>query len=1520
MDRIEGNFLPMETRVSDGLTSWLGKLTFRQASREAGCSAVAGCLRLCALLAALLLHTTVSAQSPMADPERFTAATAAAGEGRLDELLAKWISAGTPAETIRMTLLEVVLPWDQPKVVRRWPASDTGRNAGLLSFERSAGLLLVRHSLEAAAGDELISRLQSRLSNASSAADSTVLLWQLAVLSRNPQRLRSAVHAAAALQPLQLTESTLEVLVFWMDAATAELGTTEAEIARSALDQLFPAALAVPTSSRCSQHLAGLALRMSRWHWLQDHAEQARRCLHLSDVLAERAADLQTETARVRMLVTHYTESARLLMLIGTPADAVQRLLVARSLLMNAMAAGGGELTELAGMAAVLQGVEPAVKYRLLEELLFLANGRELIVSEPVWPPAAPSPLLVASLPERVRERWFASSAGRQQAPIVPVAELTRTAVAAGITGELEERLGRLVQLGHAPAQLARLMLYLEQGRITAATDDAVQLLRRQRTEDVNEQRIDQQLLWSLQRSGIDFSFPLYDAIMRQPGPSMRTVLQSHRSERTPPGGLIWCEDPEFGRSGGPLLQAAHVTGDGVLLHQASRSSATCLLPWPVAGPFMFSLRTLLNSSQQSGTGFDGFAVFTAAASDRTLVGGTGSQATLSRTGRFHRPNEFGWHSVRVTGEQISLQVNGHPQWHMPVLDTSSPWLMMQIDGSGMGVFSDLELNDAVTVPREVRLSADSSLRGWSAHRYGQLLPRSDRVPTVAPATVRSGPSPPTANSDWSVTDDVIIGRSAGEGGSPGAIFPLSGVGFLQYSRPLYAGEVLTWEYEYQPGDDGACVALGSVAIQVRPEGVFVHGIPSDGLEWTMFPPDCEFRAGSALASALPVRSGWNSASLRVERDRGVLTVNDQQVLELPLAPLTDTRPGLCFRRGRSPYRVRRMVLRGDWPEQITNSDLQGLLRRQSETVIAEPKEQADQMMSIADEWVQLQRADEVLRECQDLSDEQRWQRLADWVLPPGGGRLRSAGVIVEQGITEGTAGDRRVDSPLQEWIRVAIRTGRLSDAESRLRQFTATNARTRAEGTAALALCAVIARRADAIDQLERLLPMLSAEGKGLRWLLLAVLDEGHARPELASVSRRIINSDLFDWQIDQQHTNAADARVLQLLAGLRARLEHTAHSESGKSNAGAADTALAPDSPAGRLRGWRVLSNSDNSVTVPGTANCDWLALPDGRVLLAPRSAEVFGILKRPIAGDFTFRLTVRGAAAEAGGPDSLPLPDFGGVCQEAAAKIPADASSARYQLERRGMDLTLTLNERPLLQRTLTGRELPWLMLRCGRVPGAVIEELQLETAAEEPDIVELPFDTSLSGWRQPLLPGGGSLRVERASDADWRADEARLVGAYRSESAGCWRPGLLQFMVPLPERLRISWSFRWEPGRWLVHPVVGDHVLFLEPGAGISVGRLSQVCGPRPEISAASVREACRKIEESRCELSGDPWQQAAVEIDGNGLELWLNGQPAAAWQLPDSEDRRFGFFHWSDQVGAEIRSLELRKWNRSAAAP
>ena len=62
-----------------------------------------------------------------------------------------------------------------------------------------------------------------------------------------------------------------------MDAAVARFPNTEAELARTALQNLLPNALSVPTAPRSSQHIAAIALRLARYRLLQDQSTPARR-------------------------------------------------------------------------------------------------------------------------------------------------------------------------------------------------------------------------------------------------------------------------------------------------------------------------------------------------------------------------------------------------------------------------------------------------------------------------------------------------------------------------------------------------------------------------------------------------------------------------------------------------------------------------------------------------------------------------------------------------------------------------------------------------------------------------------------------------------------------------------------------------------------------------------------------------------------------------------------------------------------------------------------------------------------------------------------------------------------------------------------------------------------------------------------------------------------------------------------------------------------------------------------------
>jgi hypothetical protein len=1412
-------------------------------------------------------------------------------------------------------------------------------------------------------------------------ADSALLLWHQAVSSGNSARLQEAVAATARLQPLHLTATSLEQLSTAMDAATARLGSADAETARVALQNFLPSTLAVPATPRGSQYLAALALRLARYQLLQDQPEQAGDCLHVADVLIERAAAGLPDASASRLLLAHSRETARLLTLAGTTADALQRLERTRILLLSTPDAAT-DLAELAMIAALLSHVEPITKYRLLESLLLPEDGGRLIVPDPAWKPVAPSAVLLQAIPQRIRDRWFtvpapaksavphAASVSNPLGPILPLAELVRTAVAGNLAEDLEARLNTLVNEGHAPALLARLMLRLELNRSAEAADDALKLLIRNRTADAIELRLDQQLLWALQESGHTPWLLNHPALEMLPPQSSAVAEQARGTTQKllPANALLWCEDPEFGRDSGPLIRAAEVSGDGLLLHQTMRGSASCLLPWPVSGPATLSLRTLLAPTMQAGTGFDAFAVLTAAASERSLAAGLGSQPSVSRAGRFQQPGEFGWQSVRVQPADVRFAVNGHSLWQMPAEPTSFPWLMLQIDGFGMGAFSDLQLADTMPVLREVRLSADASLHGWSAHRYGQLLPLSRRTPAVTAGT--SGTAP-TRNADWFAVDDTISGRSIVDPVAAGDAYPLATLAFLQYQRPLRPGDVLTWEYDFQPGADGDCLALGSLAIRVRPEGVFLHGVPAGPTEWILFPPERECRADQRTSELLPVRSGWNTASLRIESLRGVLTVNDQEVLELPLESLSDTRPGLCYRRSRPPVKVRRMVLRGDWPEQVSNAQLQELL-------------QAESSGRVAEEWLQQQRAAEVLEQSRSETLETRWQQLSAWVLPSAApGQLRTAGRLADPAAD--IASGLRIDSPLQELIRVAMITGRLEQLEDRLQLLPAIGLEAVADRAAALALCAVMARQPDAGKLLEELVTLLSAgahrtsaaRGTALAlppqrpphcsvWPLLAICEAALPRPEHAGVLLRLLDTPPMSNPAETSGSTLvaqpAWPALQALTASLRIRLQQAAAAHVGTAlkvaDANVPDLPLS--SPTTRLRTWQQTVFSPEGCASVAAGSSEWLALTDGSVLLAQRFADVSLISPSPVVGNFVFELRVRVAADEVAAARQLPLVGFAGVCwlpagtdsvvqlpwreslshavaaretaippSAAEPASPAETKPAsrpaatpgaasgntttrRWRLERRGLDLTLTLDDRLVLQQTLTGREPPWLMLRCGREPGAIIEELRLDEmgAATEITTISLPFTAELAGWDRPRFSRGSVFRPERQAEADWRMDEARLVGAFRSESVGSWRPGQLCFMPPLPERGAVSWSFRYEPGRSMVHPTVGDQVLLLEPGAGIRVGALRQITEDRVELSAAKVQAASVLIEGSRCDLSTDVWQQASLEISGSDIELRLNGIPAATLKLATQQDRRLGFFHWSDQTAAEIRSLQL----------
>lgn len=1432
-------------------------------------------------------------------------------ERKLAEVFAAWNAAQLDPERIRQTLLEIVLPENRPNEIRRIAAPITGRSSALAEFEPSAGLLLAQVSTSPPGAAELAARLTARYTAPSAAADALIVAWQLAVLAKDPSRIAAAAVAMEQLQPTQLTPVTLEVLAFWIHAAEAVLLPDETAVCSRTLERLLPAALAVPASSRCWQHLAGLAFRLARSKLLDDQPQQATVSLHLADVLAERAATAQTDVSARRFIMSHHREAARLLVLAGPPDAAAQRLELCRTLLPQSDSPEA-DAAELAALVALLPNSPGFSRFKLLQSLLTSADGNRLIMPALVWPPALPTPALAGSLPQQLKQRALAYN---PDVPISPLSELVQAAIQAQQAEPLAAWLRAASERGHAPARLALALLLLHSSRESEAKTEVHELLRRRRIDDPAELRLDQTLLCSLQQHPTGrlwlYEFDLASLPPQAWLPAIQTA--SGTSDVGSANGLVWCEDPEFGSGTGPLVRPAHIASRGLIIGAATRSDAHATLPWPVSGPLVFSTRTWLQQGSQAGAGFDGFAAVSAAASERTLATGFGAQTPLVRSGRFQQPGEFGWQFIRSDGSATTLGINGHPLWLTTGPPSAAfPWLFLHVENGGPGVFSQLRLTTPVAIPRSVPLIADRTLTGWSGVRYGQLLPVNRRVPVV-PALAATGSPPPagsrTAFSDWTADEDTIAGRPAARQSPPGELFPTSTLAFIQYQRPLRTGETLSWEFEYQPGTDGDCLALGSVAIRLRPDGVYLHAIPENRDQWTLFPPDREVRQQSATAAPSLVQEGWNRAQLTCLADRAVLTVNDQAVFELPLGPGTDRRPGLSHRRNRMPLRVRRMVLTGNWPTELTSD-----LVAQATTATPSPQP------AIA-ESLQSFRAAEVLEDCRMLPPDSRLEQLQTWALPGG-----PTFVL-------------RTPEILPELIRSAITLERLSLLEDRLEAATAAGAAQRIQQAAALTLCAVLNVAPTATERLEQLLNLLREDRpqrgslpSSVSWLLGEVCRESARTPALHSLTAQLLEiSRTLLAAHTQPPQNLHEARLLrEAEAGIEAlavQLQHSAATD---------DIAVDPRSVTAQLRAWHVQTLLPDRPSGNPSLPRAWQPLADGHALLTGGRGEHLLVFPKPLTSDFVCRLRLMTTGS--GGRDraQLPLLGYGGLCWEtdldgklhefawrdelpthreaidsAAAVTREEKNEYRIELRREGSRLTLAINDEVLLQQTLNGRQPPWLVIRTGRQPGAILTALELEFTPNPVTTIELPFTPTLPAWNVPAFQNGRVFHPDTQTDADWRVSETRLVGTFRSEAGGSWRPSLLQSTLPLPPQSKLSWSFQYEPGRRLVHPALGQYLLLLEPGDGIYLAQLPAVLRGDQELSRSAVLAASERVPRSQCNLIANQWNQLQLEVNGDDLKLRLNDNPAAATKLSSSALLRPGFFHWSDQTAAEIQSLQLQ---------
>jgi hypothetical protein len=359
---------------------------------------------------------------------------------------------------------------------------------------------------------------------------------------------------------------------------------------------------------------------------------------------------------------------------------------------------------------------------------------------------------------------------------------------------------------------------------------------------------------------------------------------------------------------------ARWVAGEGVVAHLTGPQDQLLLLDVPLAGRFEFSVDAFVGGDGGGGEIAYGGLIL---GPGSNTVATVGRHEVLPWLGPAARPGAFSRLTVQVEPGHVRYLVNGRLAYKDDDPSPTSPWLALVSSREHVTAFANPTLSGAPAIPREVRLSHADRLDGWTTGFYGESQPtrRGARPDGSSPAPP-AWPDDPPEGCEWWSRDGVIRGHrlddSATNEPAPSR---------LRYHRPLRDGEMLSYEFYYEPGFVLAHPALGRLAFLLEPDGVRLHWL-TDGpdQDWTGLPPDnlADEPASRRGPDRLPLKPGdWNAARLSLADGVVTLDLNGTTVYRRPLEPTNDRQFSLFRFKDRTAAQVRNVVLRGPWPTSL---------------------------------------------------------------------------------------------------------------------------------------------------------------------------------------------------------------------------------------------------------------------------------------------------------------------------------------------------------------------------------------------------------------------------------------------------------------------------------------------------------------------------------------------------------------------------------------------------------------------------
>ncbi len=146
----------------------------------------------------------------------------------------------------------------------------------------------------------------------------------------------------------------------------------------------------------------------------------------------------------------------------------------------------------------------------------------------------------------------------------------------------------------------------------------------------------------------------------------------------------------------------------------------------------------------------------------------------------------------------------------------------------------------------------------------------------------------------------------------------------IGYTRPLFEGERVEYEFYHQPNVHNASLSIDRLAYHLRDGKVLLQWITSSDAESdpeSKLPPTGADPEAENLAPVMLEVNAWNRMQVRIERvqevTKVVLAINGMDVYRRALNAESLNRFGFYCDPEKDDVRIRKVMLSGDWPAEL---------------------------------------------------------------------------------------------------------------------------------------------------------------------------------------------------------------------------------------------------------------------------------------------------------------------------------------------------------------------------------------------------------------------------------------------------------------------------------------------------------------------------------------------------------------------------------------------------------------------------